>query len=209
MKLLTAIQNALPNDNHLKLLYSLPETKEEVIYRRNGKSIDKIIEVNLETGSKVRATHFDYFDDKKIRSVDEYDYRTGKKVRTTNFVLYKSVDEYDPETGKKIRTINYNIKDENKISSVQEYDLETGKIHTVSIYKRDGKTIGVVKNIDIETGKVKTHINNRKSVLTELKALPTRNYDNIEINKNQNKEEINNLIDNLYKNKIKFDNICN
>ena len=66
-----------------------------------------------------------------------------------------------------------------------------------------------MENIDIETGKVKTHINNRKSVLTELKALPTRNYDNIEINKNQNKEEINNLIDNLYKNKIKFDNICN
>lgn len=210
MKLFTAIQNILPekNDNHLRLLYSLPETKEQVIYRKNGKSIDRIIEIDPQTGSRIKTTHFDYFDDKKIRSIDEYDYATGKKIRTINYVLYKSVDEYDIETGKKIRTVNYNIKDETKISSIQEYDLETGKIVTVSIYKRDGITVSIVKRIDPKTGKVTNWLNNNKTK-TQIKAFPTRNYDNIDIRKNQNKEEINNLIDNLYKNKLKFDNICN
>ncbi|MBO6087569.1 DUF2963 domain-containing protein, partial [bacterium] len=98
--------------SNIKLLYprSLEKTREEVIYRRNGKSIDKLIEFDVSTGSKVKVTHYDYFNDKNIRSIDEFDKLTGKKIRTTNYVLYKSIDEYDLKTGKKIRTINFNIK---------------------------------------------------------------------------------------------------
>lgn len=219
MKLLAAIQNVLPetkkqykkvlSDSHLTLLYSNPETVEEVVYRRNGKSVDKIIEIDVETGSKVKTTHFDYFDDKKIRSVDEYDYATGKKVRTINYVLYKSIDEYDIETGKKVRTINYNVKDDTKISSIQEYDIETGKIETISIYKRDGKTVSIIKKIDVESGKVTSWVNNKKYKPAEFENFATRSYDNIEITDIKNKDDIDKLIDNLYQNKLKFEAICN
>ncbi len=218
MKLLAAIQNILPetkkqyrkmhSDSHLTLLYSNPETVEEVVYRRNGKSVDKIIEIDVETGSKVKTTHFDYFDDKKVRSVDEYDYVTGKKIRTINYVLYKSVDEYDIETGKKVRTINYNVKDESKISSIQEYDINTGKIVNVSIYKRDGKTVSIIKKIDLESGKVTSWVNNNKYKPIEIENYTTRIYDNIEFSDKKNKDDIDKLIDNLYKNNLKFETMC-
>lgn len=216
MKLLTAIQKVFPdkpeNDtSHLKLLYSNmhPETREEVVYRKNGKSVDKIIEFDVNTGSKVKTTHYDYFNDKKIRSVDEYDRKTGKKIRTVNYVLYKSVDEYDQETGKKLRTINFNVKDETKISSIQEYDIETGKITTISIYKRDGKTVSIIKKIDPVTEKVTSWVNNKnyEYIPVEPAKVMTRSYDNIKVTDPKDKENIAQLIDNLYSNKVKFENI--
>ena len=219
MKLLTAIQQALPensrknlSDNvHLKVLYSnmLPETREEVVYRKNGRSVDRVIEFDIQTGAKVKTTHYDYFNDKKIRSVDEYDRKTGKKIRTVNYVLYKSVDEYDAETGKKLRTINFNVKDETKISSIQEYDLDTGKIVTISIYKRDGKTVSIIKRIDPVTEKVTSWINNKNTGYKPVEPVKimTRCYDNIKIADNKDKEDIAKLIDNLYCNSLKFENI--
>ena len=68
-----------------------PETREEVVSRKNGKSVDRIIEFDPHTGSKIKTTHYDYFNDKKVRSIDEYDRKTGRKIRTINYVLYKSV----------------------------------------------------------------------------------------------------------------------
>ncbi len=221
MKLLTAIQKAIPEQNsktfdsaHLKLLYSNlhPETREEVVYRRNGKSVDKIIEFDVNTNSKIKTTHYDYFNDKKIRSVDEFDRKTGKKLRTINYVLYKSIDEFDPETGKKLRTINFNVKDETKISSIQEYDSETGKITTISIYKRDGRTVSIIKKIDPVTEKVSNWVNNTNTSFKPIEpakpSMPTRSYDNIKkVMDNRNKEDIARLIDNLYRNNLKFENI--
>ncbi len=218
MKLLTAIQKAIPENKafdsaHLKLLYSnlQPETREEVIYRRNGKSVDKIIEFDIQTNSKIKTTHYDYFNDKKIRSIDEYDRLTGKKLKTINYVLYKSIDEFDPETGKKLRTINFNVKDENKISSIQEYDQETGKIVTISIYKRDGRTVSIIKKIDPVTEKVTSWVNNTntnfKPATPSKPSMFTRSYDNIKVMDNRTKEDIAQLIDNLYTNNLKFENI--
>ena len=142
MTLLKVIHNSFPEqstNSHLKLLNNEPEikTREEIVYRKNGKTIDRIIEVDVVTGLRLKTTHFDYFNDKKVRSIDEYDKFSGQKIRTINYVLYKSIDEYDLATGKKVRTTNFNIKDENKISSIQEYDLETGKIIKILIFKRD------------------------------------------------------------------------
>lgn len=216
MKLLTAIHKVLPHkseteDSHLKLFYSNmhPETREEVVYRKNGKSVDRIIEFDPHTGSKIKTTHYDYFNDKKVRSIDEYDRKTGRKIRTINYVLYKSVDEYDLETGKKIRTINFNVKDETKISSIQEYDLETGKIITISIYKRDGKTVSIIKKIDPVTEKVTSWVNNKNLEYKPIEPpkITTRYYDNIKTIPQKDKENIAQLIDNLYSNKIKFENI--
>lgn len=216
MKLLTAIHKVLPHkseteDTHLKLLYSNmhPETREEAVYRKNGKSVDRIIEFDPHTGSKIKTTHYDYFNDKKVRSIDEYDRKTGRKIRTINYVLYKSVDEYDLETGKKIRTINFNVKDETKISSIQEYDLETGKIITISIYKRDGKTVSIIKKIDPVTEKVTSWVNNKNLEYKPIEPakITTRCYDNIKTIPQKDKENIAQLIDNLYSNKIKFENI--
>lgn len=216
MKLLTAIQNVLPHkseteNSHLKLLYSNshPETREEVVYRKNGKSVDKIVEFDSITGSKIKTTHYDYFNDKKIRSIDEYDRKTGRKIRTINYVLYKSVDEYDITTGKKIRTINYNVKDETKISSIQEYDSNTGKIITISIFKRDGKTVSIIKKIDPITEKVTSWVNNKNLEYKPIEPpkVTTRYYDNIEKKSQKEKDNIAQLIDNLYSKKMKFENI--
>lgn len=215
MNLLTALKSALPDDTnlkncdnpHLKLLFSdyLLKTREEVVYRKNGTSVDKVIEFDKQTGSRLKTTHYDYFNDKKVRSIDEYDRKTGKKVRTINYVLYKSVDEYDLETGKKVRTINYNVKDETKISSIQEYDLETGKIVTISIYKRDGKTISIIKRIDPVTEKVTNWFNNKNYTPMHPAKFATRCYDNLKIV--ENNDDIAKLIDNLYTNNLKFENI--
>lgn len=190
------------DNTHLTLLFPnmSSETKEKIVYRKNGKSIDKVIEFDAKTGSKIKTTHYDYFDDKKIRSIDEFDKQTGKKIRTINYVLYKSVDEYDIESGKKLRTINYNVKNETKISSIQEYDLETGKIIMVYIYKRDGKTISIIKRIDPVTEKVTNWVNDHIKKPLEPIKFTTRCYDNIKMKNDEEKEDIAKLIDNLYSN---------
>ena len=199
-----------PNPSHLRLL-NTTQTKEEVVYRKNGTSIDKIIEVDVLTGMRVRTTHFDYFNDKKVRSIDEYDRETGTKLRTINYVLYKSIDEYDVVSGKKLRTINFSVKDENKISSVQEYDITTGKIIKIFIYKRDGKTVSIIKEIDPETGKITSIVNKISTEISEntaqIKAIEKIN-NHIE-NMHSKKEDVSTLLDSLYQKKMRFDNIIN
>lgn len=213
MKLLTAnVKSKKKNeDSNLRFLYPdlNIEIREEVVYRKNGKSVDKVIEFDKFSGFKVKTTYFDYFNDKKIRSVDEYDYQSGKKIRTINYVLYKSIDEYDISTGKKVRTINFNVKDESKISSIQEYDTETGKIKTISIYKRDGKTVSIIKRIDPKTGKITNWVNSKKTNYkpVEPAKFTTRNYDNIKAMDAKCKDDIAKLIDKLYRNKLCFENI--
>ena len=199
-----------PNPSHLRLL-NTTQTKEEVVYRKNGTSIDKIIEVDVLTGMRVKTTHFDYFNDKKVRSIDEYDRETGTKLRTINYVLYKSIDEDDVVSGKKLRTINFSVKDENKISSVQEYDITTGKIIKIFIYKRDGKTVSIIKEIDPETGKITSIVNKISTEISEntaqIKAIEKIN-NHIE-NMHSKKEDVSTLLDSLYQKKMRFDNIIN
>lgn len=199
-----------PNPSHLRLL-NTTQTKEKVVYRKNGTSIDKIIEVDVLTGMRVKTTHFDYFNDKKVRSIDEYDRETGTKLRTINYVLYKSIDEYDVVSGKKLRTINFSVKDENKISSVQEYDITTGKIIKIFIYKRDGKTVSIIKEIDPETGKITSIVNKISTEISEntaqIKAIEKIN-NHIE-NMHSKKEDVSTLLDSLYQKKMRFDNIIN
>lgn len=197
-------------DTNLKLLFPYKNvlTKEEVIYRNNGKSVNKIVEFNAKTGSKLKVTHYDYFDDKKIRSIDEFDEKTGKKIRTINYVLYKSIDEYDIKSGKKTRTINFNVKDDSKISSIQEYDTITGKIIKVSIYKRDGRSVSIIKNIDPLTDEVTNTFN--KTIIRKPEdniSMYTRSYNEYKTTEKHPKEDIAKLIDNLYKNNLKFENI--
>ena len=219
MKLLEPVRKSFSEsnngieDSHLKLLFpdTKDQTREKVFYRRNGKTVDKVVEFDVKTGSKLRITHYDYFDDKKIRSVDEYDKQTGRKLRTINYVLYKSIDEYDQKTGKKIRTINFNVKDEAKISSIQEYDINTGKIVKVSIYKRDGRSVSIIKNIDPVTNEVKNTFNKTIENNPSNNFKYTRSYDNYksfktELKENA-KEDIAKLIDNLYKNNSMFESL--
>lgn len=132
----------------------IPKNREEKVYRKNGRTVDKIHEFDFATNAKIKTTHFDYFNDKKIRSIDEFDIETGKIFRTSNFILYKSVEEFDLVSGKKIRTINYNLRDENKISSIQEYCLVTERISKVYIYRKDGSSVSIIKELNPETGKV-------------------------------------------------------
>lgn len=216
MKLLEPIQRPITGteelfgNSHLTLLYPdiKPKVREEVVYRKNGKSVDKIVEFDLKTGTKVKTTHYDYFNDKKIRSVDEYDTNTGRKIRTINYVLYKSIDEYDLKTGKRYRTINFNVKDESKISSVQEYDIETGKIVKIVIYKRDGRTVSIVKNVGNEENISKQFNKNVEKKLVKIQEhITTRSYNNIKQMDDEAKKDIAKLIDNLYKNNAKFENI--
>lgn len=222
MTLLKAIHNTFPEkstNSHLKLLNNESEikTREEIVYRKNGKTIDRIIEVDVVTGLRLKTTHFDYFNDKKVRSIDEYDKFSGQKIRTINYVLYKSIDEYDLATGKKVKTTNFNIKDENKISSIQEYDLETGKIIKILIFKRDGETISIIKKIDPVTEKVTSWVNSQpQNSQRRLKApeppraqkAVSKIYENIKTSSTQSKQDdIARLIDNLYNKKVKIENI--
>ena len=195
------------DNSHLKLLFPNMRTREEIIYRSNGKSVDKIIEFDIQTGSKVKTTYYDYFDENKIRSIDEFDKDTGKKIRTINYVLYKSVDEYDIKTGQKVRTINFNVKDDSKISSIQEYDLKSGKIIKISIYKRDGRTVNIVKDINPETNKATDKYTKNIGNYKFVNNVKTRSYKDIEFKTNIIKEDVAKLIDNLYKNKLNFENI--
>lgn len=215
MKFINALNEIFPtnspNPSHLKLMDPI-QTREEVVYRKNGISIDKIIEVDVVTGMRVKTTHFDYFDDKKVRSIDEYDRETGVKLRTINYVLYKSIDEYDVISGKKLRTTNFSVKDENKISSVQEYDITTGKIIKIFIYKRDGKTVSIIKEIDPETGKISSTVTKNQidsqpqtqvqaQMQLQTKITPIRAIERINnnIEKMHNKQEdVSALIDKLY-----------
>ena len=105
-------------------------------------------------------------------------------------------------------TTNFNIKDENKISSIQEYDLETEKIVKISIFKRDGKTISIIKSIDPVTEKVTSWINNQNTDCQKQKHTKavSRIYENIKTSSTQaKKDDVARLIDNLYSNKLKFD----
>lgn len=64
MKLLTAIQEAFPDksqkitleNSHLKLLYSnlTPETREEVVYRKTGNLLIKLLSLIFLRGQKLK-----------------------------------------------------------------------------------------------------------------------------------------------------------
>jgi len=200
---------------------------EEVIYRKNNKTIDKIHFFDTRTGAKIRTHHYDYFNDRKIRTIDEFDIDTGKKIRTTSFVLYKSVDEFDIDTGKKIRTINYDMHDENKVVSVQEYDLDYEKIVKISVFKKNSDDISLIKEINPKTEKVvkwtsyKDAANNVTSIheykphkAVKSTYMHKENHRKInmkadyrDMNKlaETEKDRMAKLIDNLYKNNLKFE----
>ena len=101
------------------------------------------------------------------------------------------------------------MKDETKISSVQEYDIETGKIITISIYKRDGRTVSIVKKINPETGKVTSWVNNKMTEYqpVEPAKFSKSSYNDFKAVDSKEKENIAKLIDNLYRNNLKFEHI--
>ena len=137
------------------------ETSKEYVYRKDGMRVEKIVEYNVANGNIVKITNLDYFNDKKVKSVEEY--KGGKLVRFTGYSLFKSVTEYDKISGKKICTTNYQIKNENKISSVYHYDTETEKIVKMAVYRPDGKYVAFVKEISPESGQVVRCINYKKN----------------------------------------------
>ena len=86
---------------------TLEDTLKETVYRHNGTSVEKIIEYHPETKMKVKVTTFDYFNDKKVKSVEEFDFDTGLRTRTTSYTLFKSVTEFDSKTGKKVKETTF------------------------------------------------------------------------------------------------------
>lgn len=132
----------------------------ETIYRSDGVSVDKIIETDAQTNQVVKITYFDYFNDKKIKSVEEFE--EGIKIRVTLFSFFKSVSEFDKKTGKKTKTINYTVKDDSKIMSEYDYDIETERISRMTVYRTDGKSIAFIKELSPETGAVSRCINYKK-----------------------------------------------
>ena len=138
------------------------ENLKETIFRHNGTSVEKIIEYHPKTGMKVKVINYDYFNDKKIKSVEEFDKETGLKTRMTSYTLFKSVTEFDVKTGKKTKTTNYDIKNENCKTSVYDFDIELEKINRVTLFRPDGVSISMVKEIDPSTGMVTRAINYKK-----------------------------------------------
>jgi len=135
---------------------------EEKVYRKSSGKIECVHTFTKKEGKRVKTVYYDYFNDKKIKSVDEYSEKTGKKIRTTDFTLYKSVTEYNPENEKKLKTVNYTLKDESKIASIHEYHNIYNKVSRISIFRPDGKTISMVKEINPLTERVEKCINYKK-----------------------------------------------
>ena len=220
--------NILPHSKYLEMLNSEEEIsekqkfREEKVYRKNSHQLQCIHKFSLKTGKKISTTTFDYFNDKKIKSIDEYDEKSGKIIRTTNFTLFKSITEYSRTSGKKLKTTNYSIKDENRITSVYEYDNLYEKVMRISIYQPDGKSISMVKEINPISEIVEKCINykrNSNSICSISKyefqgdkTVKTTCYYNDCMEgireffspKIQTKQEKNNakLIDNLFKNNL-------
>ena len=144
------------------------QTNKQTVYRNDGVSIEKIIETDAVTDQTLKITNFDYFDDKKIKSIEEY--CDGIKIRLTLFSFFKSVTEFDKKSGKKIKTTNYAVKNNSKIMSVYDYDTETERIVRMTVYRTDGKTVAFIKEISPETGIVSRCINykNNSSAISSV-----------------------------------------
>lgn len=229
--LLSDLKNILHISESQKLV-------DEPAFRKDGKRVEKIITRNPDTNEIVKITYFDFFNDKKIKSVEEF--VNGEKIRETNYSLFKSVTEYDFNTGKKIRTTNFNPNNQTCRASSYDYDTRTGKIVRMSVFRADGKNLAFIKEISPETGLVTRCINykmNSPAISSVAKfdfldntTIKTTYYYNtpIHINNSEcldkktasdniNKKVINDvknnkidkLIDKLYKNKVSFSMINN
>ena len=133
--------------------------EDEVVYRRNSKKVESVTKFSSKTGHRIKTFRYDYFDDKKLKSIDEYDENSGRILKTISFTLFKAITEYDTESGKKLRTLNYNLRDENKISSIHEYNLEFQKVSRILVFRPDGKTVSMVKELNPQTEMIEKCIN--------------------------------------------------
>lgn len=208
----------------------IPEPEKEIIYRKNQKTIHKIIEYDYNHVIR-KITVFDYFKPQKVKSIEEY--KNGSLYKITNFSLIKSETEYQPKTGKKIKTLNYNISNPSKLSSIYNYDSETQNINRLTIYRPDGLSVALIKEFNPRTNTLLKCINYKRNSstiasvstfeITETTTIKTTYTYNSKLNKvtfpireksrqpvgNTNnvphdlpKHNIAKLIDNLYKNNL-------
>lgn len=204
---------------------------DEITYRRNSDKIESLTKFSSKTGHRIKTFRYDYFDDKKIKSIDEYDENSGKIVRTINFTLFKSITEYDTETGKKLRKLNYNLRDDDKLSSIHEYSLEFQKVSRILVFRSDGKTVSMVKELNPQTEMIEKCINFKRDSNTissvskydfdgNKTVKTTMYYNGLNYNKPKEVKKCNfgefnpissnekvkkdKLIDNLFKNKLTF-----
>lgn len=134
--------------------------KSTSIYRNDGKTVEKLIETDDNTGNTLKITYFDYFDDKKIKLIE--DYEDGIKIKVTTFSFFKSVTDIDKNTGKKLKTTNYNLKNNNKMSRY-DYDIETEKIIRITVFQADGENVSFIKEISPQTGIISRCISYKKN----------------------------------------------
>lgn len=205
--------------------------EDEIVYRKNSDRIESVTKFSQKTGYRIQTTRYDYFDDTKIKSIDEYDENSGVKIKTTSFTLFKAVTEFDVNSGKKLRTVNYSIRDENKIASIHEYNLEFEKVAKISVFRNDGKTVSMVKELNPQTEMVEKCINYKKdsnvvssvskydfdgnkTIKTTMyyngmqfskpKTIDTADFGGFRPISRTEKVKKDKLIDNLFKNKLTF-----
>ncbi len=126
----------------------------ETIYRHDGTTVEKVVEYNPKNRMIVKITYHDYFNDKKIKSVEDFDSETGLKIRVTSYTLFKSITDYDIKTGRKIKTTNFDIKNPSKKTSVYNFDIETEKINRITVFRADGNSVSMVKELNPSTGMI-------------------------------------------------------
>ncbi len=142
------------------LKHEKQETEKELIYRKDGKTLHKIIEYN-QAHVVLKIIIFDYFKPNKIKSVEEYS--NGDLCKITNFSIIKSETEYEPKTGKKLKTYNYNIKNSSILSATYNYDLETQNISRLTIYRPDGLSIALIKEFNPKTRELVKCVNYKRN----------------------------------------------
>ncbi len=136
-----------------------------------GKVVDNVTHVTNDAKGRLAYStpEVDYFDFSKIKgevkelsdgteAIDEFDDK-GRLVRTFNSFDGKkisTIDEFNPETGGKIKSTEYQ-SDGKRIWYTDEFDPENGKRIKFTKYQSDGKRIWHTDEFNPETeGKIKS-----------------------------------------------------
>ncbi len=120
----------------------------------DGKTLSAIIDYDLVSGNKTKATGF-LPDGKTLNSIIDFNKSTGLPLKMRIYeedgkTLYSIID-CDPLTGKQLKSTIYN-GDGKTITSVMDYELSTGNTLKITNYKEDGKTFKSIIDCDPDTG---------------------------------------------------------
>ena len=174
--------------------------------------VKSIEDYDVESGAKLKVTSFSLF-----KSITDFDINSGKKIKTTNFDIKNetkktSVYDFDLESEKIVRITLFR-PDENSVSLVKELDPKTGMVKRCVNYKKNSTAISSVSQYEFQGDKtIKTTFFYNTPIYFASNQALTRKVVADTLNKKildeNQKNKVNKLIDDLYKNKLSFSSVA-